>query len=671
MKKIVLCSIVLFLTKQNSFAQNKDYAYTAVDFTKVKLSDNFWLPRIKINNDITIPASFERCEKTGRLKNFVMAAAKTGKFCTTFSFDDTDIYKTIEGASYSLSLFPDKKLEAYIDSLIAIVGKAQEPDGYLYTARTINPLDPHKWAGPQRWVKERELSHELYNAGHLYESAAAHFMATGKRTLLNIALKNADLVCSVFGPDKMHVAPGHEIIEMGLVKLYRITGKKEYLSTAKYFVEERGHFAGYDAKSKDPWKNGDYWQDRVPVTEQKEAIGHAVRAGYLYAGMADIAALTGDEKLLKAIDTIWMNMVSKKIYVQGGAGAVGSGERYGDNYELPNATAYNETCAAIANVYWNQRMFQLHGDAKYIDVLEKILYNGLLSGVGLDGKSFFYTNAMQVKNNFKHADFEGERSGWFECSCCPTNVCRMLPAVPGYMYAQKDDKVFVNLFASSTATLKVRDKAVVITQQNNYPWQGDLNFTVSPKSAQAFSLMIRIPGWAEDAAIPSDLYSFENKSRNKVTIKINGTPIDFVTAHGYAVLNRVWKKSDKVEVNLPMEVRRVVALDKLKDDTGKIALQYGPIMYCAEWVDNNGKAANIVLPLGTAFSTEYKPNMLNGINILQAKATAIVIDEKTNTVNSTQQPFVAIPYYAWANRGKGEMTVWFPEKIKDIEIISQ
>jgi DUF1680 family protein len=671
MKKVFMSAALLFCLNQIFFAQNKDYAYRAVPFTSVKLTDNFWLPRIKTNNNITIPASFERCDKTGRVKNFVMAAEHSGKFCTTYPFDDTDIYKTIEGASFSLSLFPDKKLEAYIDSLITIIGRAQEPDGYLYTARTIDPAHPHKWAGMERWEHERELSHELYNAGHLYEAAAAHFQATGKRNLLNIALKNADLVCSVFGQDKKHVAPGHEVVEMGLVKLYRITGKKEYLETAKYFIEERGHFNGYDAKSKDPWKNGAYWQDHIPVVDQKEAIGHAVRAGYLYSAVADVAALTGDEKLLKAIDTIWTNMVAKKIYVQGGAGAVGSGERYGDNYELPNATAYNETCAAIANVYWNQRMFQLHGDAKYVDVLEKILYNGLISGVGLDGKSFFYTNAMQIHTNYTHGDMEGERSGWFECSCCPTNVCRLLPSVPGYMYAQKDDKVFVNLFASSNASLMVMNKPVEIFQQNNYPWEGDLKFTVAPKSSMAFSLMVRIPGWAQNIAIPSDLYSFENSTDKKVTITINGAAVDYTVENGYAVLNRTWKKADMVEVNLPMDVHRVMATDKLKEDVGKVALQRGPVIFCAEWKDNNGRASNIVLPAGINFSSEFKPDMLNGITVLKTDATAVITDEKENKVNSVKQPFIAIPYYAWANRGKGEMTVWFPERIKDVEILSQ
>ncbi|MEO7530315.1 MAG: beta-L-arabinofuranosidase domain-containing protein, partial [Sediminibacterium sp.] len=378
-RTLPIIGIFFFVTL---FGQQRDYAIQSVPFTQVKLTDNFWLPRININRTITIPASFERCESTGRIKNFIMAAQKKGKFGTKYPFDDTDVYKTIEGASFSLALHPDAKLEAYLDTLITIIGNAQESDGYLYTARTIDPTAVHAWSGTERWEKERELSHELYNAGHLYEAAVAHFMATKKRSLLNIALKNADLVCSVFGPSKKHVAPGHEIVEMGLVKLYRVTGKKEYLSTAKFFIEERGHYTGYDVKNKDPWKNGAYWQDNMPVKLQDEAEGHAVRAGYLYAAIADVAALTGDDSLLNAIDKIWNNMVEKKLYVQGSVGAIGSGERYGNNYELPNATAYNETCAAISNVYWNYRMFLLHGDSKYIDVLEKTLYNGLISGIG-------------------------------------------------------------------------------------------------------------------------------------------------------------------------------------------------------------------------------------------------------------------------------------------------
>ena len=559
------------------FAQNKDYPIKPIVFNEVHLTDNFWLPRLKINETVTIPASFERCEKTGRVKNFIMAAEHSGKFCTLYPFDDTDIYKTIEGASYSLSLFPDAKLEKYVDSLITIIGAAQEPDGYLYTARTINPNDVGPWVGKVRWAKERELSHELYDAGHLYEAAAAHYLATGKKTLLNIALKNADLVCSVFGPDKKHVAPGHEVVEMGLVKLYRITGNVKYLNTAKFFVEQRGYYKGYDSTSKDEWKNGMYWQDDKPVIDQTEAEGHAVRAGYLYSAMADVAALTGDEKMLQAVDTIWNNLVSKKIYVQGGAGAVGTGERYGADYELPNTTAYNETCAAIANVFWNERMFLLHGDTKYIDVLEKILYNGLISGIGLDGKTFFYTNAMQVTNSFTHPDLEPERSGWFPCSCCPTNLVRLLPSVPGYIYAQKDNNVYVNLFISSNVSMHIQNKEVAISQQNNYPWSGDLKFAVNPKSSFTFSMLVRIPGWAQNEAIPSDLYSFENSSDKKTIITVNGKEVSYDIQNGYAVLNRKWKKNDVMEVHLPMEVKRVTANSHVKNDIGKVALQRGPL----------------------------------------------------------------------------------------------
>lgn len=654
----------------NLSAQQKDYAIKMVDFTQVKLSDNFWLPRIETNRTVTIPASFERCESTGRVKNFVMAAQKQGKFCTVYPFDDTDIYKTIEGASFSLAVHPDKKLEAYIDSLIVIIGKAQEPDGYLYTARTIDPENVGKWVGKERWEKERELSHELYNAGHMYEAAAAHFLATKKRNFLDIALKNADLVCSVFGPGRREVAPGHEIVEMGLVKLYRLTGKTAYLNTAKFFIEARGKYQGYDPTSKDSWKNGSYWQDNKPVVQQDEAVGHAVRAGYLYAAVADVAALTGDDSLTKAIDRIWENVVSKKIYVQGGLGAIGDGERFGENYELPNNTAYNETCAAIAGVYWNYRMFLLHGHAKYIDVLEKMLYNGLISGIGLDGKSFFYTNAMEVRNSFSHTDFEGTRSGWFTCSCCPTNLTRLIPSVPGYMYAQKDDNLFVNLFINSTADLQVNNKPLQIVQLNNYPWDGNLSFKINTAKANNFNLLIRIPGWASNTAIPSDLYKFQNNSSVKPVIKVNGQIIDYTMQDGYAVVNKAWKKDDLVEVSLPMEVRRVIANEKVVNDIGKVALQRGPVMYCAEWIDNNGKTGNIIMPSSTVFTTDFKPDLLNGIMTLKAEVPAVIINGN-ESISTQKQNFTAIPYYSWANRGKGEMAVWFPTQVKDIELITK
>ncbi|GAC1368295.1 MAG: glycoside hydrolase family 127 protein [Hymenobacter sp.] len=652
-------------------AQRADYPIQAVPFTQVKLTDSFWQPRLKTNATVTIPASFQRCEATNRVKNFEMAAAHSGKFATTFPFDDTDIYKTLEGASYSLSMSPDKALAAYLDVLIAKVGAAQEPDGYLYTARTIDPAHPHPWAGPERWVNEREMSHELYNAGHLYEAAVAHYQATGQKTLLNIALKNADLVCSVFGPGRRTVAPGHEIVEMGLVKLYRVTGKPEYLQTAKFFLNARGQYKGYDRKSPDPFKNGQYWQDDQPVTAQTEAEGHAVRAEYLYSAMADVAALTGDRQLLAAVDTIWQNMVSKKFYVTGGTGAVPGGERFGKNYELPNATAYNETCASVADIYWNQRMFQLHGDSKYADILEKVLYNGLLSGVGLDGKSFFYSNALQIKNSASFPQTEPARAGWFECSCCPTNLARLFPSLPGYVYGQNGRDIYVNLFVSGRADLTVHNKAVRLTQQNNYPWSGDLKFTVNQASTSDFNLLVRIPGWARGEAMPSSLYTFATPSVEKVVIKVNGQPVAYQLKNGYAVLARRWKKNDVVDVRLPMEVRTVVAHPRVHDDAGKVALQRGPIIYCAEWADNDGKASNIIVPAGTTFAAVNKPDVLNGIVELTATVPVVKVDGGANSISTVRQTLTAIPYYAWANRGKGEMTVWFPQRVTDVDLVTR
>ncbi|PJJ59606.1 glycoside hydrolase family 127 protein [Hymenobacter chitinivorans] len=651
-------------------AKRSDYPIQAVSFTRVKLADNFWLPRLKTNTDVTIPASFQRCEATNRVKNFEMAAARQGKFATIFPFDDTDIYKTIEGASYSLKLYPDPQLNQYLDELIRKVAAAQEPDGYLYTARTIDPAHPHDWAGPERWVKERELSHELYNAGHLYEAAVAHYEATGQKNLLNVALKNADLVCSVFGPGKRAVAPGHEIVEMGLVKLYRVTGKPEYLSTAKFFLDQRGQFK-YDPKSNDPWRNGSYWQDHKPVVAQKEAVGHAVRAEYLYSAMADVAALTGDRQLLAAVDSIWQNMVSKKLYVTGGTGAVPGGERFGQNYELPNTTAYNETCAAVANVYWNQRMFQLHGEAKYIDVLEKVLYNGLIAGVGLDGKSFFYSNALQIKNSASFPQTEPQRAGWFDCSCCPTNLARLMPSLPGYVYAQNGRDVYANLFISGTTDLLVNSKPVRITQLNNYPWQGELKFTVNSAATADFNLLVRLPGWARGEAVPSDLYHFAPAAEPKISIRVNGKPTEYTTRNGYAVLSRKWRKNDVVEVLLPMDVRQVLANPNVADDLGKVALQRGPVVYCAEWKDNQGKASNLLVPAATTFTASFRPELLNGIMQLQATVPAVQLDAANSSVSTTRQMLTAIPYYAWANRGKGEMTVWFPQQLTDVDLISR
>lgn len=658
MKKLVL--LLTFCPFVAAHPQSADYHMRPIDFTKVQLMDSFWAPRIERNRTVTIPASFARCESTGRVQNFVMAAQRKGKFGTKFPFDDTDIYKTLEGASFSLAVHPDPALKAYVDALIDTVARAQESDGYLYTARTIDSLHPHEWSGPDRWVKEHELSHELYNSGHLFEAAAAHYLATGQRNLLDIALKNADLLVRTFGPGKMEVAPGHEIVEMGLVKLYRITGKTDYLQLAKFFIDARGKRA-YDKRNPDEWKNGKYWQDEKPVVDQDDVEGHAVRAMYLYSGMTDVAALTGDQRYVAAVDRLWDNMTDKKMYVQGGIGSVPAGERFGEDYDLPNGTAYNETCAAIGDVYWNQRMFLLHGESKYIDLMEKVLYNGMLSGVGLDGKSFFYTNAMQVTDGFSHNALERQRSGWFECSCCPTNILRLLPSLPGYIYAQKEHDLYVNLFISSKTTVNMADGAVEIVQENNYPWDGNLSFTLSTGAgstgaamSEPLTLRLRIPGWVRDEEIPSSLYSFTDKVGGMPLIRINGERVPYKMEAGYAVLDRKWKKGDKITMNLLMPVREVRANTHLQEDAGKVAIQRGPLMYCLEWKDNGGKVSNLLLPAGVKLRPVVQDGELGRITVL--KGEGLRKDSVSGVVSAA--PITMIPYYTWANRGAGEMTVW-------------
>ena len=657
--------IFVFLMPVNLPAQTPvDYAIQGIPFNTVSLNDGFWLPKIETNRTITIPSSFQKCEETGRVENFILASgAKKGKFLTVYPFDDTDIYKTIEGAAFSMTVHPDKALDRYVDSLIAIVAAAQEPDGYLYTARTIDPAHPHDWSGSERWVKESELSHELYNSGHLFEAAAAHFIATGKRNLLNIALKNANLLVQVFGPGKRDDAPGHEIVEMGLVRLYRITGEKKYLDLAKFFIDCRG---------KIPNSKQFYSQNHIPFVQQTEAVGHAVRAAYLYSGVADVAALTGNKEYIDAIDKIWENTVTKKFYITGGIGALHAGEAFGADYELPNLTAYNETCAAIANVYWNYRMFLLHGDAKYIDVLERSLYNNVISGIGLDGKTFFYPNPLE--SNAKYAFNYGNklsREPWFDCSCCPTNLCRFMASVPGYIYAQKQEDIYVNLFIGSKTTFKLQKTSVVLSQQSNYPWEGNVSIQVNPTKKTDFSLCLRIPGWARNQPVPGDLYRYVASTPEEIVVKVNGKAVAYTTREGYAVISRQWKKGDKVEYTLPMNIHRVEANEKVKDDRGKIAIERGPVVYCLEGIDNNNNLNTIILPDNAPLSVKFQPAKLNGINEISGEAIVLEIATDGLSVLTKKQPFTAIPYYAWSNRGINQMKVWLPRKVKEITISNE
>jgi uncharacterized protein len=640
-----------------------DYPFKPVPFTSVHLADVFWAPRIETNRQITIPVAFQQCERTQRVYHFERAAkALRGEPLEDtrppgYPFDDTDVYKVIEGASYALSVYKDPKLDAYVDELIAKIAAAQEPDGYIYTTRTINPKAPHRWAGTERWVFERNDSHELYDIGHLIEAAVAHNLGTGKTSLLNVATKAADLLVRTFGPGKRSTWPGHQITEMALVRLYRVTGKEDYLNLAKFFLDERG--PGPDPANPTQFPNGeranprglDYNQAQTKVIEQTEPVGHAVRAMYMYSGMADVAALTNDQYIRNAGDKIWDNLINSKLYLTGGIGAAGGHEGFGNPYELPNMQAYNETCASVGMDFWNHRLFLLHGDAKYIDIMERTLYNGLISGVSLDGKTFFYPNPLE--SNGQHA-----RSEWFGVACCPGNITRFMASVPGYIYATKGNDLFVNLYAGGTADIETPAGPIKVVQQTRYPWDGSVKLTMSPVKAHRFAVNVRIPGWARNEPVPSDLYRFMDTTAAAATIKVDGANVPLTLDKGFVKIDRSWKAGDVIELTLPMPVRRIVAHPSVEADRDRVALQRGPIVYAAEWVDNpNGKTRNIVLPDGNALTTEFRADLLNGVQTIKGRSFGLARTQ-SGSVTKSEQDFVAIPYATWANRGRGQMSVW-------------
>ncbi len=619
---------------------NPDYPVQPVPLNAVHVDDAFWSPRLETNRATTVPYDFQKCQETGRLDNFAKAGKlMPGPFRGT-PFDDSDVYKVIEGAAYSLAVQADPELDKFLDDLIAKIAAAQEPDGYLYTARTIDPQCRVDFFGPQRW-SNLGVSHELYNVGHLYEAAVAHAQATGKRTLLSVAIKNADLICQTFGPgaEQLQEPPGHQEIEIGLVKLYRATGQRKYLEQAKFFLDTRGQAAGHKLR-------GAGQQDHQPVVEQREAVGHAVRAGYMYAGMTDVAALTGDADYVRAVDGLWKDVVAKKLYLTGGIGAQHGGESFGAAYELPNATAYNETCAAIANALWNQRMFLLHGDAGYVDVLERIIYNGFLSGIAKSGDRFFYPNPLENGGQY-------ERSPWFGCSCCPVNVVRFIPSIPGYIYATQGDVLYVNLFIGSTGKMRVAGTAVELKQQTRYPWDGAVAIAVNPEQAAEFTLRLRIPGWARNQPVPSDLYRYEDDVQPEVKLAVNGQPTELKLDQGFAQIRRTWKAGDQVTLELPMPVRRVVAQASVKADLGRFAVERGPLVYCAEGADNDGRVLEKVPGPQVRFQTQARPDLLGGVVTVQVQPTG------------AGDPLVCIPYYAWCHRGPNEMSVWLLTKPED------
>ncbi len=624
------------------------YPIDPVPFTSVKVTDAFWGQRLQASREVTVPLAFSKCEETGRYDNFVKAARPGPENeVKGYSFDDTDVYKTIEGASYLLQTYPDKELEAYIDSVLVLVAAAQEPDGYLYTARTMNPEHPHQWAGNKRWEKVEELSHEFYNLGHMVEGAIAHYQATGKRSFLDIAIRYADCVCREIGdgPGQIVAVPGHQIAEMALAKLYLVTGDEKYLEQAKFFLDKRGYTSRKDK----------YSQAHKPVIEQDEAVGHAVRAAYMYSGMADVAALTGDKSYIEAIDRIWENIVTKKYYITGGIGATNHGEAFGENYELPNMTAYCETCAAIGNVYVNYRLFLLHGESKYYDVLERTLYNGLISGVSLDGGTFFYPNPLESAG-------QHQRQPWFGCACCPSNISRFIPSLPGYIYAVKDNSLFVNLFMSNTATTEIGGKKMILNQETNYPWNGDVKITVDKAPGKNVILRIRIPGWVQNKPVPGDLYSYADNVEPSYSIKLNGAEVSGTLCDGYFCIDRKWKKGDCIELQFDMEPRVVQANEKVEADRGRVAVERGPLVYCAEWPDNDFELQSILVNRTPEFRVVPAPEKLNGINLLKTSAQVLAYDTEGRLVTK-DVTLTLIPYYAWAHRGPGSMMVWLPRDV--------
>lgn len=648
---ILIASVILASCGNNPASQDTEQTGWLVtpSLQAVTVTDDFWKPIIDRNRTITIPYIFEKCEETGRIDNFAIAGGlKKGKH-TGERYNDSDVFKIIEGACYSLLETPDPELRAYADSLVTLVAEAQEDDGYLYTTRTIDPLNMAPGAGRERWIDER-VSHELYNVGHMYEAAVAHYMATGSDRFLNVAIRNAELVATEFGWGLREIAPGHQEIELGLIKLHELTGNTRWLELARFFIDVRGRQEEYLRHPKgsrfEVYNDSVYLQMHLPVLDQKEAVGHAVRGAYMYTAMADLSRVTGDDRYLEASERIWKDVLAGKIYITGGIGSKEHGEAFGEPFELPNMDAYTETCASVANVFWNHRLYSATGEARYLDVLERTLYNGLISGIGLDGCSFFYTNPLESDGRF-------ERAGWFQCSCCPGNVARFLPAMKQYIWSETATGVNLNLFIGSEARLKTPAGEAEIGLETSYPRSGDIKLTILPENNSGrFTLGIRIPSWTGDAPMEGGLYSYLTPATGKVVVRINGKRIKTPVIKGFALLDREWKMGDVVQVSLPVEPRFIVARDEVEANRGRVALGTGPIVWCLEEADNGPIREVIVDP-------SVKPEYV--FEQVQPRDLATLTFPVTGTDGPVREA-KAVPYYSWANRGKGEMIVWMKTK---------
>ena len=630
-----------------------------VNFSQVKIEDNLWAPTIEKVTAISIPHLIKEAE--GNIRNFEKVAANKDEKPYGIFFTDSDFYKVLEAIAYSLENHPDAELEKRADMWIDKIAAAQMPDGYLNTWFQLGNIS-------DRWTNAGW--HETYCAGHLIEAAVAYYQATGKRKLLDVSIRFADHIDSTFRLQGRHWVPGHQEIELALVKLYRTAGEKKYLDLAYWFLEERGHgyrddygsYIGDGGILRSRQYFDEYAQDLLPVKDQTEITGHAVRAMYLYTGAADVGAALNDARYMQAMKKVWEDVVYRNMYITGGIGTSHENEGFDRDYHLPNETAYSETCASIGMVFWNNRMNLLTGESKYADILERSLYNGALDGLSLSGDRFFYRNPLASTGNDARSP---------ALNCCSSNIIRLVESVGDYIYAKSDEALWINLFVGSSTTLTLNNREVRIRQETDYPWDGKVLITVEPERRTEFDLHVRIPGWARNEPVPGDTYRYLDDFAGQVSLSVNGVPADYIMVDGYAVIHRKWKKGDAVLLDIPMPVRRIVAIDEIEEDRNRVALQRGPLVYCFEHADNQGRAMNIVLPDDVSLTSEFRPDLLGGVVVIRGEAPVAAVSADGLEVHSVDREVTAIPYYTWANRGRGQMQVWVPRKLTEVRIVTE
>ena len=650
MRNKIMAAVVSFACYTPAWSQPSAQKLYPVNFAQVNITDDFWRPKMETVATATLDACVNYTQnKTGRIRNFEKAALRTGKHEGIY-YDDSDVFKAIEAIAYSLRNHPDATLEKNTDVWIDKIAAAQMPDGYLNTYYELTDIS-------KRWTDMEK--HEDYCAGHLIEAGIAYYNTTKKDKLLNAAIRYANHIDSTFRLQNRPWVSGHQEIELALMKLYHHTNNKRYLQLSNWFLEQRGKGFGKGVIW-DDWKDPEYCQDATPVKDQRKITGHAVRAMYMYTGAADVASVTNDAGYITAMDSVWNDVINHHLYITGGIGAQGTNEGFGKPYDLPNETAYCETCASVGMVFWNQRMNMLSGNAKYIDVLERSLYNGALDGLSLSGDRFFYGNPLESsgKNN---------RREWFGTACCPSNIARLVSSLGNYIYATSANAVWVNLFIGSSTNVALGKNNVGINMQTGYPWNGKVQLALTPSKKQDFELRIRIPGWMNEPA-PGNLYHYENDKKTDAIIMVNGQKASYKIENGYAVINHSWKKDDVVSIEFPMEVRRVVSNPLVKQNSNRVALQYGPMLYCVEGADNAKANEGLVVPANTVFQTTYAPSLLGGVNTISFEAPVLTVSNDAQSVSTIKRKITAIPYFSWNNRGANDMQVWLPSVINSLKI---